>query len=448
MTVNTDTICAVATRPGGALGVVRVSGPDAIRLTDSIFRSASGRTLTDSRAGSVLFGHITDDQGQIVDEVLISLFRAPHSYTGQDSTEISCHGSAYILEQVCRLLIEAGCRQAGPGEFTERAFLAGKMDLSQAEAVADLIASGNRATHRIAMSQLKGHFSSELSVLREQLLQLTSLLELELDFADHEELEFADRTDLQALLQRARTMLRELIESFRTGNAIKQGIQVAIVGAPNAGKSTLLNALLGDERAIVSDIRGTTRDTIEDTLTIAGVLVRLTDTAGIQTTDDTIEQMGIERSRQAIRKAHIVIELLDITAPQPVLEDSELTDSQTRVRVYNKVDLQSGNESAEEIYISAKHKQIAPLVSRLEQEVIRLTEHADNAMISNIRHYEALCRAEQGLQRVEEGLQQQLSGELLALDLHDALDALGEITGQVSSQEVLNTIFERFCIGK
>ena len=441
-----DTICAVSTPVGvGGIAVIRVSGKQAIGIVDSLF--AGRHRLRESASHSAHYGSMVRN-GKTLDEVICTVFRAPHSFTGEDTVEIACHGSLYIQQELLRWLTDNGARMANRGEFTQRAFMNGRMDLAQAEAVADLIAAQTEAEKDLALSQLRGGISVKISELREQLLTFTALLELELDFADHEELEFADRTDLQALLQRARTMLRELIESFRTGNAIKQGIQVAIVGAPNAGKSTLLNALLDDERAIVSDIRGTTRDTIEDTLTIAGVLVRLTDTAGIQTTDDTIEQMGIERSRQAIRKAHIVIELLDVTAPQPVLEDSELTDSQTRVRVYNKVDLQSGNESAEEIYISAKHKQIAPLVSRLEQEVIRLTEHADNAMISNIRHYEALCRAEQGLQRVEEGLQQELSGELLALDLHDALDALGEITGQVSSQEVLNTIFERFCIGK
>ncbi|MBR2395711.1 MAG: 50S ribosome-binding GTPase, partial [Bacteroidaceae bacterium] len=265
MTLNDDTICAVATRPGGALGVVRVSGPDAIRLTDSIFRSASKHPLASAAPYTLSFGQIVDADGSTVDEVLISVFRAPHSFTGQDSTEISCHGSAYILEQVCRLLLEAGCRQAEPGEFTQRAFLNGKMDLSQAEAVADLIASGNRATHRIAMSQLKGHFSSELSVLRDQLLNLTSLLELELDFADHEELEFADRTELLSLAQRADDRITELARSFKTGQALKQGIPVAIVGKTNVGKSTLLNRLLKDDRAIVSDIHGTTRDTIEDT---------------------------------------------------------------------------------------------------------------------------------------------------------------------------------------
>ncbi len=451
-----QTICAVATAFGAAgIAVVRVSGADAIRVVDSLFRGK--HSLCEVPTHTAHYGTIgspaSDGSGQnVLDEVVCTVFRAPHSFTGEDTVEISCHGSLFVQQELVRLLIDAGARMADKGEFTKRAFLNGRIDLAQAEAVADLIAASSAAEKDVALSQLRGGVSGKIAELREQLLTFTSLLELELDFADHEELEFADRSQLTALLNSAAQTISSLIATFQAGNAIKQGVQVAIVGAPNAGKSTLLNALLGDERAIVSDIRGTTRDTIEDTIIIGGVLVRLTDTAGIQSTEDIIEQKGIERSRQAIRKAHIVIELLDSTDPQPVLSADDLNPRQVLLRVLNKVDLQSSNpqifKSSNLIYISAKLGDIQPLLSRLESEVSRLTAHTDSVLISNARHYEALCRAQTALERVSEGLQAALSGELLAIDLHDALDALGEITGEVSSQEVLNTIFERFCIGK
>lgn len=445
--LQSDTICAIAT-PFGAAGiaVVRVSGKEAVGLVDKLFRGR--HTLAESASHSAHYGTIVRGETTL-DEVVCTVFRAPHSFTGEDTVEIACHGSLIIQQELLRWLIDAGARMADRGEFTKRAFLNGRMDLAQAEAVADLIAAQSIAEKDVALNQLRGGISGKIAELREKLLTFTSLLELELDFADHEELEFADRTELQTLLQGAQKMISELVDSFETGNAIKQGVQVAIIGAPNAGKSTLLNALLGDERAIVSDIRGTTRDTIEDTLTMNGVLVRLTDTAGIQQTGDTIEQLGIERSRQAIRRAHIIIELLDLTTPQPVLDEGELNPRQVLLRVYNKSDLQQAAELPQDaIRISAKNKDIAPLLARLETEVSRLTQHSDSALISNIRHYEALCCAAEALHRVEQGLRDNLSGELLAMDLHDALNALGEITGQVSSQEVLNTIFERFCIGK
>jgi len=450
--IQEDTICAISTPYGvGGIAVIRVSGTEAIRIVDSLFQGS--RSLLEAAGHSAHYGTITDAQTP-VDEVVCTVYRAPHSFTGEDTVEISCHGSLYIQQELLRLLTDHGARLATRGEFTKRALLHGRLDLAQAEAVADLIAAQSAAEKEIALSQLRGGVSARISALRDKLLTFTALLELELDFADHEELEFADRTELQQLLHEAQTMIRELIDSFEAGNAIKQGIQVAIVGAPNAGKSTLLNALLGDDRAIVSDIRGTTRDTIEETLTIAGVTVRLTDTAGIQTTDDTIEQLGIERSRQAIRRAQIVIELLDSTDPQPVIADGELTAKQIRLRVYNKVDLLSQTArkqlpaDADTISISAKSKEIVPLLDLLREHISRLTAHSDSVLISNIRHYEALCRAGEALQGVQQGLEAGLSGELLTPDLHDALDALGEITGQVSSQEVLNTIFERFCIGK
>ena len=462
MTVNDDTICAVATRPGGALGIVRVSGPEAIRLTDSIFRAASGHPLASAAPYTLSFGQIVDADGSIVDEVLISVFRAPHSFTGQDSTEISCHGSAYILEQVCRLLLEAGCRQASPGEFTQRAFLNGKMDLSQAEAVADLIASGNRATHRIAMSQLKGHFSSELSVLRDQLLNLTSLLELELDFADHEELEFADRTELLTLAQRADDRITELARSFKTGQALKQGIPVAIVGKTNVGKSTLLNRLLKDDRAIVSDIHGTTRDTIEDTIQIKGVTFRFIDTAGIRQTADEIEQIGISRTFAAIDKALIVIWMLD---SQPAadeikeiashLEDKKLilTLNKSDLNSYNAFDTSALNLPADDIRsieISAKFNKNITELESIIYELADIPEiNADTVIVTQARHFDALNHAHLNLERVINGLNSTLSGDLIAEDLRLVLQDLAEITGgAITPDETLRNIFQHFCIGK
>lgn len=446
-----DTICAIGTAFGTAgIAVIRVSGKDAIAIADSLFRGR--HPLREAVSHSAHYGTIVRGETTL-DEVVCTMYRAPHSFTGEDTVEIACHGSLFIQQELLRWLVDAGARMADRGEFTKRAFLNGRMDLAQSEAVADLIAANSAAEKDIALSQLRGGVSGKIAELRDKLLTFTSLLELELDFADHEELEFADRPQLLSVLQDAETMIRNLTASFEAGNAIKQGVQVAIVGAPNAGKSTLLNALLGDDRAIVSDIRGTTRDTVEDTMTIHGVQVRLTDTAGIQTTVDTIEQLGIERSLQAIRKAHIVIELIDSTDPQSVVDESMLGERQVWLRVYNKRDISSQRPIANSqqptvISISAKHGDIAPLMARIEEEVSRLTQHSDSVLISNARHYEALCRAGEALERVRYGLQDGLSGELIALDLHDALDALGEITGEVSSQDVLNTIFERFCIGK
>ena len=462
MTLNDDTICAVATRPGGALGIVRVSGPEAIRLTDSIFRAASGHPLASAAPYTLSFGQIVDGTGAIIDEVLISVFRAPHSFTGQDSTEISCHGSAYILEQVCRLLLEAGCRQASPGEFTQRAFLNGKMDLSQAEAVADLIASGNRATHRIAMSQLKGHFSSELSVLRDQLLNLTSLLELELDFADHEELEFADRTELLSLAQKADDRITELARSFKTGQALKQGIPVAIVGKTNVGKSTLLNRLLKEDRAIVSDIHGTTRDTIEDTIQINGVTFRFIDTAGIRQTADEIEQIGISRTFAAIDKALIVIWMLDSQpAADEIKEIASHLEGKKLILTLNKSDLNSYNafdasalnlpaDDIRSIEISAKFNKNITELENLIYELADIPEiNADTVIVTQARHFDALNHAHLNLERVINGLNSTLSGDLIAEDLRLVLQDLAEITGgAITPDETLRNIFQHFCIGK
>ena len=399
----------------------------------------SGRAcLADANAGTVHFGRI-EREGEVLDEVLCSVFRAPHSFTGEDTVEIACHGSLYIQQELLRWLIDAGCKAAEPGEFTRRAFLNGKMDLAQAEAVADLISAQSKAEKDLALSQLRGNVSGELQALRERLLHFTSLIELELDFADHEELEFADRSELKILAEEIEAKLAALMASFRTGNAIRNGIPVAIVGAPNVGKSTLLNALLGEQRAIVSDIQGTTRDTIEDTLVIDGILFRLIDTAGLRETNDTLENMGIERSRKAMEQAQIVIHLLDATNPMPLAVETK----GTVIEVYNKSDL----VHKEGLAVSAKKGEISSLRAELVR-VARENMHTSAVMLSNARHYEAVSRAHIAIERVQEGLQNNLSGELLSLDLQDCLAALGEVTGQITNQEVLSNIFSKFCIGK
>ncbi len=431
------TICAISTAYGtGGIAIVRVSGTEAITIVNSLF---SGRaSLADANAGTVHFGRI-EREGEVLDEVLCSVFRAPHSFTGEDTVEIACHGSLYIQQELLRWLIDAGCKAAEPGEFTRRAFLNGKMDLAQAEAVADLIAAQSKAEKDLALSQLRGSVSGELQVLRVRLLHFTSLIELELDFADHEELEFADRSELKILAEEIEAKLAALMASFRTGNAIRNGIPVAIVGAPNVGKSTLLNALLGEQRAIVSDIQGTTRDTIEDTLVIDGILFRLIDTAGLRETNDTLENMGIERSRKAMEQAQIVIHLLDATNPKPLAVETK----GIIIEVYNKSDL----VHKEGLAVSAKKGEISSLRAELVR-VARENMHTSAVMLSNARHYEAVSRAHTFIERVQEGLQNNLSGELLSLDLQDCLAALGEVTGQITNKEVLSNIFSKFCIGK
>ena len=424
-----ETICALATATGGAIGIIRISGSQSLEILSHVF----SKDLRNESPNTIHYGHIKDGS-EVVDECMVSIFRSPHSYTGEDSAEISCHGSSYILNRVLALLIENGCRQAGPGEFTQRAYLNGKMDLSQAEAVADLIASTNKATHQIAMSQLRGHFSSRLAQLREQLLKLTSLLELELDFSDHEDLEFADRSELKALTQTIDSHITRLADTFQTGNALKNGIPVAIIGAPNVGKSTLLNALLGEERAIVSDIQGTTRDAIEDTIVLGGVTFRFIDTAGIRHTDDQIESLGIERSKAAAQRARIVLLMTEPGVPYPNIETH---DNQTVIRIENKT------ESFQAKYglgLDALRQQLIDAVPK--------TSDAD-IIITNARHYEALVRAHQHIQRVIDGLEMQLSGDLLSEDLRQALDTLAEITGgQITPNEVLGNIFKHFCVGK
>ncbi|MBR6320220.1 MAG: tRNA uridine-5-carboxymethylaminomethyl(34) synthesis GTPase MnmE [Prevotella sp.] len=449
--MNQDTICALSTAPGGALGVVRVSGPDAFSAVASICSLDCGACA----ANTIHFTHITSGN-DVVDEAMVSLFKAPRSYTGEDSVEISCHGSRYILNKVLELLLQNGCRMAGPGEFTQRAYLNGKMDLSQAEAVADLIASTNKATHDIALSQLRGHFSSDLASLREQLLKLTSLLELELDFSDHEDLEFADRSELLALAQQIEARIAQLAHTFETGQALKQGIPVAIVGKTNVGKSTLLNRLLHEDRAIVSDIHGTTRDTIEDTIDIQGVTFRFIDTAGIRQTTDQIEQIGIDRTYQAIDRARIVMWLFD--APPTALEVTSMTartKGRTLIPIHTKSD--RGPLCCDVIAalptvlsISAKTGQGLPALEQAIYAAANIPALTDaDIIVTNARHYEALQRAQSSLQRVIEGLHAALSADLLSEDLRQTLAILAEITGgQITPQETLNNIFSHFCVGK
>lgn len=445
-----DCICALATPAGGAIGIIRLSGSEAISLTDQIFKPANGKSLKESKANTLHYGEILDKDGNVIDDVLVSVFKAPHSYTGENSTEISCHGSRYILQQVLQRLIEVGCRQAEPGEYTRRAFMNGKMDLSQAEAVADLIASTNKATHKMALSQLKGHFSNELARLREQLLKMTSLLELELDFSDHEELEFADRSELRELAEQIEHRITTLAHSFETGNAIKQGVPVAIVGKTNVGKSTLLNRLLHEDKAIVSDIHGTTRDVIEDTTEIDGITFRFIDTAGIRKTDDVVENIGIERTFQKLDEARIVIWLLDEYPSQEEVEEMR-TKSQGKklLKVFNKIDSIAFKEE-DALYISAR---TGENIDQLEHALVKaadIPEITENdVIITSARHYEALIRANESLARVLESMDMGMSGDIIAEDLKMVLEELGEITGgQINSQETLNNIFKHFCIGK
>lgn len=426
---NNDTICALATAPGGALGIIRISGP----LSFSVVSAICSVCFDPVEANTVHFTRLTDGT-DVIDEAMVSVFKAPHSYTGEDSVEISCHGSRYILNKVLELLVQNGCRMAGPGEYTQRAYLNGKMDLSQAEAVADLIASTNRATHHMAMSQLRGGISSELATMREQLLKLTSLLELELDFSDHEDLEFADRSELLELAKTIDSHITHLADTFQTGNALKNGIPVAIIGAPNVGKSTLLNALLGEERAIVSDIQGTTRDAIEDTMQLGGISFRFIDTAGIRHTDDQIESLGIERSKTAAQRARIILLMTEPGVPYP---DIETRDGQTVIRIENKT---STFQAKHGVGLEAlKHQLIDAAPKTSDSDVI----------ITNARHYDALLRAHDALQRVLTGLDMQMSGDLLSEDLRQVLDILAEITGgQITPNEVLGNIFKNFCVGK
>ncbi|MDR3843894.1 tRNA uridine-5-carboxymethylaminomethyl(34) synthesis GTPase MnmE [Hallella sp.] len=451
-----DTICAIATRAGGALSVIRVSGANAVAYTDRIFQSASGKRLAESKANTLHYGTLhtlADASGarEAIDDVVVSLWRAPHSYTGDDVVEISCHGSQYIAQNIIQALIACGCRQAEPGEYTMRAYLNGKMDLSQAEAVADLIAANNKASHDLAVSQLKGHFSSELQRLRQQLLKLTSLLELELDFSDHEDLEFADRSEINDLSTEIFEKLRTLCESFKTGQALKQGIPVAIVGKTNVGKSTLLNQLLNEDKAIVSDIDGTTRDIIDGMASINGVTFRFVDTAGIRTTDDAIEKIGIERAYEQIAKAVIVVWMIDGKPTQADRDDmARRTEGKPLIVVHNKADLSAETFVDNEVAISAKRNENIQLLKEKIMEAANIPEIDENTiMVTNMRHFEALHKAMTDLQRVIDGLASGLPSDLLAEDLRLCLEDLADITGgQITSQETLNNIFQHFCVGK
>lgn len=449
--INTDTICAPATATGGAIAVVRVSGPEALAIVSRICHIRCDSIA----ANTIRYTHIHDGS-QLIDEAMISVFRAPKSYTGEDSVEISCHGSRYIISKILELLVHNGCRMANPGEYTMRAYLNGKLDLSQAEAVADLIASTNKATHQIALSQLRGNVSNDLQLLRDQLLKLTSLLELELDFSDHEELEFADHSELMTLACQIDEHVSRLAQTFQTGQAIKQGIPVAIVGKTNVGKSTLLNALLKDNRAIVSDIHGTTRDTIEDTIDIQGVTFRFIDTAGIRQTSDQVEQIGISRTYQAIQKARIIIWLVDAPpTPNELADIEDRTQDKALLIVRNKSDLNnqsipSNPNIPNSLLISAKYGEgLAALEAAIYQAADIPEIKESDIIITSVRHYDALLRAHESLLRVIEGMNINLSGDLLAEDLRQVLDILAEITGsQITTNEVLGNIFQHFCVGK
>ncbi|MBR1593655.1 MAG: tRNA uridine-5-carboxymethylaminomethyl(34) synthesis GTPase MnmE [Alloprevotella sp.] len=448
---SSDTICATATAPGGALGIVRVSGPDALGVSSSLLQPKDVKALQAGAKGH--FCRVFDGDA-LLDEVVLSASIGTHSYTGEDSVEFSCHGSQYILGRLLALLVENGCRMARPGEFTQRAFLNGKLDLTQSEAVADLIAAQSRAAHHAAISQLKGNFRNELQELRDQLLRLTSLLELELDFSDHEDLEFADRSELLELSEKIDRHISRLIMSFKAGQAVKNGIPVAIVGETNVGKSTLLNQLLKEERAIVSDVHGTTRDTIEDTIILQGVTFRFIDTAGIRDTEDSVEQIGIDRTYEAIRRASIVIWLTDQRPSNRQVDEMQaLTEGKQLLVVQNKCDLlpsEAESWTCPMSFISARNGiGISELEDRICQAAGIPEISAGETLVTSARHHDALLRARTALARVLSGLKAELSGDLLSEDLRIVLQELGEITGgEITSQETLNNIFRHFCVGK
>lgn len=491
--MNQDTICAIATAQGGAIGSIRVSGPNAISITERIFVSAqSGLKLSEKKPYTLTYGSIQDGE-EVIDDVLVSLFRAPHSYTGEDSTEIACHGSNYILQQVLQLLIRYGCRLAQPGEYTQRAFLNGKMDLSQAEAVADLIASTSAATHRLAMSQMRGGFSKELTTLREKLLNFSSMIELELDFSE-EDVEFADRSALHFLSDEIEKVIARLVHSFSVGNVIKNGIPVAIIGETNAGKSTLLNVLLNEEKAIVSEIHGTTRDVIEDTVNIGGITFRFIDTAGIRETNDKIENLGIERTFQKLDQASIILWIIDATdaisqikelskkiLPRSegkrlilVFNKSDLIREEQKVSIlksvseiqnrepldeldvdkseyhklnFNKLNFPDKNKTP--IFIAAKQRSGVDELQQILIETAHLPTITQNdVIVTNARHYEALTHALDAIHRVQEGLDASISGDFLAQDIRECIYHLSDIAGEVTNDMVLQNIFKNFCIGK
>ena len=460
---NKDTIIALATASGaGAIAVLRVSGPKAISVSNTLFKSIHDKNLLNQPTHTIHLGHIVDVD-RVLDEVLVSIYKNPQSYTGEDVVEISCHGSSYIQQEILQLFIRNGCRSANPGEFTLRAFLNGKMDLSQAEAVADLIASDSAAAHQIAMQQMRGGFSSEIKKLREELLNFASLIELELDFSE-EDVEFADRSQFEDLLQRIVKVLKYLIDSFSTGNVIKNGVPISIIGAPNVGKSTLLNALLNEDKAIVSNIAGTTRDAIEDELIIEGIKFRFIDTAGIRQTDDTVESIGIKKTFAKMAESQVIIQLIDASVISKanaadilsslVETKAQYPEKETLV-VLNKMDL------ADKVLLSKVFSELEPLhmsaktgtgVELLKTKLLDMVHTGklqnNDTIITNARHYDALRLALENIQKVQDGMQSGLSGDLLAIDIREALYHFGRITGEISTDDLLGNIFANFCIGK
>ncbi len=452
---SNDTIAAIATASGiGAIGMIRLSGNDAIDIADKIFK---GKKLTDQKTHTIHFGHIVSFDlnnelaSEIIDEVVVSIYRNPKSYTGEDTIEISGHGSPFVLSKILNACLQAGARLAKPGEFTQRAFFNGKLDLTQAEAVADLIAADSNAAQQTALKQLRGGFSNDLKFLREQLIHFAALIELELDFSE-EDVEFADREQLSKLIRELKIKTKALSDSFKLGNVIKNGVSVAIIGKPNAGKSTLLNALLNEERAIVSEIAGTTRDTIEETLNINGILFRLIDTAGIREhSTDTIENLGIERSKENAEKANLIIHLIDNIKDKKSASWLEPFSEKT-ITVLNKIDLatSSSTESENALLLSAKEKiGIEELKQAMYDRVLTKEMNTENTIVTNARHYAILQKVQECLSEIELGMEQDISGELLALDIRRCLHFLGEITGEVEvDRDILGTIFGKFCIGK
>lgn len=462
-----ETICAPATSHGGAISIIRISGRESIRIIDAIFKPATATILLGNVEGnSVVFGTIVDND-EVIDEVLVTLFRAPRSYTGEDSVEISCHGSPYIQSRILELLIKNGCNAAHPGEFSQRAFMNGKMDLSQAEAVADLVASSSKAAHRIAMNQMRGGFSEEIVHLRRDLLHFASLIELELDFGE-EDVEFADRNDLKGIVTRVKEISERLASTFILGNAVKNGIPVAIVGKPNSGKSTLLNALLMEEKAIVSEIPGTTRDVIEDTIIIDGIEYRFIDTAGLRETSDIIESIGIRKTHEKIGQASVILLIDEVSdSAEHINRRADnlrqiigMTEKRL-VIVINKADLSGENDilrlkesvrlGAREylLFISAKEKRGIDELRRVLGETVEKGKlRSDDIIITNLRHYESLTRVSESLGRVESGLDSGIPSDLLAMDIRQAIHYLGEITGEITTDEILGNIFRNFCIGK
>ena len=436
-------IVAPATALGGAIAVIRMSGKGSVALCDRIFKGR--KSLTDAKSHTIHYGTICDGE-RVVDDVVVAVFRAPRSYTGEESVEISIHGSRYIAQEVIRLLCKQGARMAEAGEFSQRALAAGRIDLSQAEAVADLIAAESRAAHAVAATQMRGGYSEMLEMLREELLNITTLLELELDFSE-EDVEFADRTKLHSMLEKSDAAVIRLMESFRVGNAIREGVSVAIVGRPNVGKSTLLNRLVSDDRAMVSDIAGTTRDTIEESVVIDDIRFRFVDTAGLHKTDDRLEKMGIERTERAMRKAQIVLYVIE--PEQHDIEMTQLSQEQNLIVVVNKMDLSAERNIKDAIYISAREgKGIDELRSALRATVDTKGLYKGEVVVSNMRHFEALSRAHEAMQTALSALDNGVSEELLSEDIRTAINALAEITGRITSEDILRNVFANFCIGK